>query len=653
MKRYCLYILFVLLSSVMQGQGDTIGPVHITRMYALSDDYSEVVKVDFDTLIGGFQEYRLADKLTPLYNSLGNYGLPLQEIDFFRRNSNPDQYLYRFLGPYMHHTGNSIFIDTQVPFTELRFNFGGPRSLAEQTLSVRHSQNVNRYLNIGLDLDVVNSLGQYSYQSTDNKAFTFHSSYLGTRYRAFAAWSLNNHTRLENGGIIFEDAEVTGIDDPSFLEGYDTRDVPVNLGRLSSAESVLKNRNLLLVQRLRIGGGGNTEKADSAKVETNRGVEGTFSHILTLDKTRSSYTDNMPFGGYYDTAYISNDTNSLPTNDSLFFRVLKNTIRFDFGTSEAARFKLGIGVGIRNEMNLYSQVVPTYDSLFADTATWNNSSNAVIGSIYNRIGDKFGWEAQGELYITGYRAGDLIFKGSITKSFGEGGDAAFIRGRGLFSSSTPSWWQNNWGSNHFAWTNQFSKEIRAEAGGDLSIPGFRFNLSADYGLITNYIYFGRDAVPVQYDGSISLLTVRLNKNFVFWKMHFNNRFILQSVSHAEIIPLPLFAGKSSLFFDHEFNFKSTGGKLQVEIGVEAIYHTSYYAPAYMPATGTYYNQERTKIGNYPFANVFVNLKLKRTRIFVSFDHVNQGLTGYNYFMSAGYPMPVRTLKYGVAWTFYN
>ena len=91
----------------------------------------------------------------------------------------------------------------------------------------------------------------------------------------------------------------------------------------------------------------------------------------------------------------------------------------------------------------------------------------------------------------------------------------------------------------------------------------------------------------------------------------------------------------------------------MQMGLEALYHTSYYASSYMPATATYYLQDRTQVGNYPFVNAFVSLKLKRTRIFVSMDHVNWGLTGYNYYMVPGYPMPVRTLKYGVAWTFYN
>ena len=82
-------------------------------------------------------------------------------------------------------------------------------------------------------------------------------------------------------------------------------------------------------------------------------------------------------------------------------------------------------------------------------------------------------------------------------------------------------------------------------------------------------------------------------------------------------------------------------------------HTAYYAMNYMPATGRYFSQSDTEIGNYPFINVFVDLKVKRTRIFVMFDHVTAGLMGYNYFLIPYYPMNIRMLRVGFAWTFYD
>ena len=73
----------------------------------------------------------------------------------------------------------------------------------------------------------------------------------------------------------------------------------------------------------------------------------------------------------------------------------------------------------------------------------------------------------------------------------------------------------------------------------------------------------------------------------------------------------------------------------------------------MPATGVFYNQAERLTGNYPWVNAFLNLKLKRTRFFFMFEHLNEGFSGFEYQHVPGYQLPVRMFKYGIAWTFYN
>ncbi len=93
--------------------------------------------------------------------------------------------------------------------------------------------------------------------------------------------------------------------------------------------------------------------------------------------------------------------------------------------------------------------------------------------------------------------------------------------------------------------------------------------------------------------------------------------------------------------------------MNFQIGGEAMIHTQYNAMNYMPATGRYFNQSESETGNYPFINVFLNLKIKRTRIFMMVDHLNSGWTGYEYFLVPNYPLNIRMFRYGIAWTFYD
>ncbi|MEE4215950.1 MAG: putative porin, partial [Bacteroidales bacterium] len=212
---------------------------------------------------------------------------------------------------------------------------------------------------------------------------------------------------------------------------------------------------------------------------------------------------------------------------------------------------------------------------------------------------------------------------------------------------------NNWGSNNFEWSNDFNSEFRINAGATYKHTGINLDAGLDYALITNMLYFNAEAMPDQYDGVVSVLSARLNKNFSFWKLHFDNSILIQTSSNSSVLDFPLLCARTAFYFDHEFYFKSTGGRLQTQLGFEAEYNTEYYSYAFMPATGVFYLQDEIKTGNYPVINVFANIKIKRTRIFVGFDHVNYGLMGYDYFQSPYYPMNIRMFKYGIAWTFYN
>lgn len=618
---------------------DTIKP-KILKQWNLSSDLTEEVVIPFDTVFSLFNQYRLADKFSPLNATLGSYGLPFYQINFFDRVTDPDKFLYSYYYPLMYQPEKYIFMNTQVPFTELVWTYGGPREMAEQTFRVRHSQNVNRFLNFGLVYDIVYNLGQYSYQRAEDKDFTFHGSYTGDKYKVYFAAGLNNLTTNENGGIV----------DKNQLETLETRNVAVNLGGLDKAKSFLKNRNLLLVQRYTV-----VAKPAAAKDSTTAGnkkpfrLSGTFSHIFVLDGNRRTYSDNSPFSGFYTSVYAD----STQTFDSLFARSIKNTIRFDFTTDETRKFRLGGGVGIRNELFNYSQIVPTHDTLLADTSVWRRSNNVLTGRLYNNIGDKFRWIATGELFLSGYRAGDFNLNGVISKSFSLKKGLASWDINGAITNRQPSFWNERWGSNHFEWHNNLNKEFRIDLGTSFSYPARNAELKLNYAIIDNYTDFDTLALPSQHTGGLSVISLYVRKDLRAWKFHLATDLLVQKSSNTEILDLPVFTTRTTGYFEHMFNFKKTNGQLNTQIGAEVMYHTLYYPYSYMPATGRFYRQDQVQTGNYPFISVFLNIKLKRTRIFVMLDHVNSGFMGYDYYMVPTYPMNVRMFRYGIAWTFYD
>ncbi|HNX66755.1 MAG TPA: putative porin [Bacteroidales bacterium] len=658
MRRTILYLLFISLSAGVLGQesfprlGEPKRPLHsqmkadttkkpkIIRRWTLSSDYTNEIPLDIDTAFDEFHHYRKTDKVSAFNIYPGNYGLAVYQLNYFDRDWSPDDYLYSYYKPYMFTPSNPVFFNTQVPFTELIFNYGGKKANAEQSFSVRHSQNINRRLNFGFQYDIIYSLGQYKYQRAQDKSFDLHTSYNGDKYTLYFDAAINNMKVFENGGI-------SGADN---LEKYAPENVPVNLGSYNEARNLLKNRHVMLIQRYAPGA-----RKDTTSDNIFKSNPVTFSMINSYEWNKKHYIDKYPESDFYNGYHISKEE----TSDSVYQGIFSNTFRMDFATRSTAKFRVGAGAGIRSELRTFSTTIPFdtviihKDTIVHRSQKINKNSLVLTGKIFNNIGDKFGWEATGDLWIQGYRAGDFIVNGRIFKDFTTKKGNITWDATGKLASYTPSYWYSSWKSNNTIWDFNTAREMRFELGSSIDYPGRKMNLRFNYALINNYTYFNSEALPDQYSGALLIFSLQMKKEIVVWKFHWDNTLLFQQSSKDDVLSLPLAAARTSLYFGHLFRFPATKGDLNVQAGGELFYFTPYHANGYMPNTGRYYAQTDTETGDYPYVSAFINLKLKRTRFFIMLDHLNSGLSGYDYYLVPGYPMNIRTFRYGLAWTFYN
>jgi hypothetical protein len=199
------------------------------------------------------------------------------------------------------------------------------------------------------------------------------------------------------------------------------------------------------------------------------------------------------------------------------------------------------------------------------------------------------------------------------------------------------------------WQNDFGKERRFRVGGSIDIPHTGTNLYAGMENVQNLVYFDSNALPVQNGGSVQIVTARLQQNLSFGAFNWNNSLTYQTSTNESVLSLPKFAVYSNMFV--LFRIAKV---LQVQLGVDCNYYTKYYAPAYQPATMAFYNQRELKLGNYPFMNAYVNMKLYKTRFYVMYSHANQGLFGgSSYFGALHYPMNPSRLQFGISVDFAN
>jgi len=172
-------------------------------------------------------------------------------------------------------------------------------------------------------------------------------------------------------------------------------------------------------------------------------------------------------------------------------------------------------------------------------------------------------------------------------------------------------------------------------------------------MFKNFIYFNTDALPEQFEDNLSVFSFHLTKILEFWKFSSLNKIVYQFVNNTDYLSLPEFTAFNSTFIKHKFHFKLTDGGFIAMLGFDLSYNTEYYANAYNPALGVFHQQNIKKLGNYPYMDVFLNIKLKRTRFFFKYEHINYNWLNRNYFSVLHYPRNEGMFKFGLSWIFYD
>jgi len=145
--------------------------------------------------------------------------------------------------------------------------------------------------------------------------------------------------------------------------------------------------------------------------------------------------------------------------------------------------------------------------------------------------------------------------------------------------------------------------------------------------------------------SQAALTLRLAWSW----LHFDMQQLLQYSSDKEQVEVPLWTSKNSLYGDFTL-FKRA---LRMQVGVDVRYLTSFHPDGYDPATGLFYSQD-CEVGDYIWADVFLNLQIKRASIYLKAGHLNGLWESHpRYFLLPHYPGLKFGLFWGLTWHFFD
>jgi len=613
-----------------------------------------------DTLEYNYFQASVPSARSDAWVTTGNYGAEGINMIFDERLPYSDFFLGDALRTWKPRTRK--FYNSRIPMTILGYTTGGGRDTAQDHLTATFSGNIDRKSQVGALLSYLYSKGSYANQATNDLTWGFSGSHIGDRYEFQGYFYHYNLLNKENGGI----TDPLYITDPAEVQGgvtsVDPKSIPT---RLSNAHTRNVGTDLWLNNRYKVGfwrvdatvDSLGQEIPDSLQTRTYIPVT-SFVWTLHYCEQKHIFTDNSTAetNEFFENTFL----NSAGTYDRTTYWSLANTVGVQLleGFHKYAPF--GLSAYLTYEMRRFNQTPDTLDhndpSLgltpmpegAAEMAAKESQNLAWVGGQLTKLkGSVLTYDATAEFGVIGDVAGDLRLRGNVRSRVPLLGDSLRIHAYGEFLNEETPYLLRHYRSNHFIWNNDFGKQRTYAFGGEVSLGRTGTTLSAGIKNLQNYVYFGEDFMPRQHGGSVQVFHARIQQNLRFGILNWRNTVTYQTSTDDNVLPLPKLAVYSNLFLLCKI------ATLHLQLGVDCDWYSKFYAPAYQPATASFANQHEQKVGNYPFMNVYANMKLGRTRFYVMMSHINQGWFSNDYFSTVGYPLNPRRFQLGLSVDFAN
>lgn len=610
-----------------------------------------------DTLLYNYQRQFVPALNSDAWASTGSFAAEGINMIYFQRPQRSSFFFDDALQYWLPTFQKEKFYNVYIPMTLLSYNFGGNRDNHTDRLKTIFAGNVNRKIGVGANLDYLYTKGAYNSDAAKNFIFGFQGYYTGDHYEMQAFVNHYNSVNQENGGIT-DDLYITN---PALLQGGVDKIEPKSIPtRLNSAQSRVIGAEMFMSHAYKVGyWRDDTQEGDTIERRTLVPV---MKFIYSFDYKynhhifkNSNPTEAAEFWKdvYFDSQRTYDETHYLSVANSFGVSMIE-------GFQTWAKFGLSAYATYEFDRFRQSWLLPEQTSADENLTPIPEGANLDPVKKRNRIwiggrlekmkGSLLRYAANAKFGLTGDAAGDLDLDGYLETRIKMGRDTVKISAEGFFRNQTPSYILRHYISNHFIWNNDFGKTRSFRVGGHLHIPWTGSDLRAGVENLQNYVYFNSLSKPEQYGGSIQIFSASLEQKLKAGIWNWNNTITYQASSNQDILPLPAFAIYSNMFLSFTA-FKV----LHAQLGIDCDYYTKYRGLNYQPATMSFgvQGENPIEVGNFAVANAYFTAKLHKTRFFILWSHVNQGLFGKNYFALPHYPVDPRQLRFGLSIDFNN
>jgi len=581
-----------------------------TTLYFLERDVkrNKERKIEIDTVLNNFHNYEPVAKSGWMYQDLGNIGSAAKPIFYEVPKMIGTTSGFHVYDLYYNSPDSMKYYDTKSPYTQMNGFFGGGN---RNMLDLAFARNVNPRWNIGFNFSTIRARKTLNPNARDDNltvqnAYSMHTNYRSEngKYLLLGNFSRMNHIVNEQGGIISPE-----IDENSILFAYE--DAKVWL-RNSKAKDLRQEYHLY------------------HEYELAKGWQ--VYHVLDRRKQGLSFFVN------------------LNTGDSTFFN-LNNPERFNNQdtTDNFNRF-----TEWRNELGFKGDLGPLYYNAFVKFRSGkmkspyfpsdNNFNELFIGGILRgEISEQWSFEAEGEYLVPGaFRLQGLFVSPWLEASYT----------KALYK---PTSMQMMYYGNHHQWQNDFSNigvdQIKGVLKLDFPSWSFRPNLTANR--INNYIFFNENQQATQASEEAFMVIPGLNFSFNIRKKFYWEADVFYTAitgDGANNFRIPELVANSRIYYDSPM-FREN---LYIQIGLEGRYRSDNFADNYNPAMQQFFLQNEFNVFAYPVIDLFINARIKRTRILFRFNHLNiNSMSEPGYFVTPYFTGLKRVMDLGVSWPLFD
>ncbi len=635
--------------------------------WKIDRQFGNMTEVPVDTLQHDFQNTNDTGGPTGHYTYLGNLGSPRISHVFFERKD-PEQFF--FLDPYdftVVEPEDVVYTNTKSPFTNLTYYKQGGSSDGEERFKAYFAVNANKRLGFGFNIDYVYGRGKYMNQSTALFNGNLFAYYLGDKYNMHFSFINDNLKVAENGGIVDDRYVTRPLDMAEGGKVYANDEIPTNLSQVWNHNT---GYHAFLTHRYNVGFyRENPDAKDTVNTEIFVPVT-SFLHTVKVDINRRKY---ISYDEAQNQQYFQNNYLTDVQRDETKQLAVKNTIGISLREGFNKWAKAGLTAFMSHEYRRFT-MTDTLARTPGQRIPTDYVENTISagGQLIKEQGQTLHYNVMGEIALVGEDAGQFQIQGKGDLNFRLFSDTVRLEANAYIKNLNPIFYYRHFHSKHYWWdNNDLSKIMRTRIEGKLSVDRWKTQLKAGVENIKNYTYldntsvkytetssgkevttYKNDVAVKQNSGNIQVFSAALRQDFKLGIFHLDNEITYQKSSNQDVLPLP----ELTLYHNLYIKFGLAKKVLQIEMGADVRYFTQYYAPDYAPAIGQFYLQNketRYKLGGYPLLNGYINLHLKRTRIFIAMYNLIQGQGEKSYFLAPHYPLNPRLLKFGLSWNFFD